>query len=337
MIVTVTANPSIDRTIDLAAPLRRGEVQVVASMREQAGGKGVNVARALHAADVDVLAVVPCDAADPLLAEIADLGVSVSNVPTGTAVRTNVTVSEPDGTTTKLNAAGEPLSEEVVARLVDVTARRAATAQWLVLAGSVPPGATDDLYPRLIAAVRARSAELGVAAPSVAVDTSGPALASVIRAAATSGGVDLIKPNAHELAELAATLGFAGVPDGDALEADPDLAARTAESLLPELGVAAMLLTLGAAGALLVTREGSWSARPPRITPRSTVGAGDSSLAGYLVAVHAGRSPERALGLAVAYGAAAASLAGSTVPRPDQTNEDLVVVTPLPRIVAGHQ
>jgi fructose-1-phosphate kinase PfkB-like protein len=213
MIVTVTANPSIDRTIELAAPLRRGEVQVVAGMREQAGGKGVNVARALHAADVDVLAVVPCDAADPLLAEIAGLGVSVSNVPTGAPVRTNITLSEPDGTTTKLNAAGE--------------------------------------------------------------------------------------------------------------------------SLLPELGVGSMLLTLGAAGALLVTRDGSWAARPPRITPRSTVGAGDSSLAGYLVSVHAGRPPAHALGLAVAYGAAAASLAGSTVPRPDQTRADLVEVTSLPRIAAG--
>jgi 1-phosphofructokinase len=335
MIVTVTANPSIDRTIELAAPLRRGEVQVVAGMREQAGGKGVNVARALHAADVDVLAVVPCDAADPLLAEIAGLGVSVSNVPTGAPVRTNITLSEPDGTTTKLNAAGEPLAEDVVSRLVDVVARRAATARWLVLAGSVPPGATADLYPRLIAAVRARSAELGVGAPSVAVDTSGPALASVIRAAATSGGVDLIKPNAHELHELAATLGYDGIPDGDALEADPALAARAAESLLPELGVGSMLLTLGAAGALLVTRDGSWAARPPRITPRSTVGAGDSSLAGYLVSVHAGRPPAHALGLAVAYGAAAASLAGSTVPRPDQTRADLVEVTSLPRIAAG--
>lgn len=337
MIVTVTANPSIDRTIELSEPLKRGEVQVVAGQREQAGGKGVNVARALHAASVDVLAVVPCDAGDPFLTELAELEASVANVSTGALVRTNVTVSEPDGTTTKLNAAGEPLTAAAVERLLEETARRAATAQWLVLAGSVPPGATEDLYPRLIAAVRARSAELGVSAPAVAVDTSGPALASVIRSAGASGGVDLIKPNAHELAELAATLGYAEVPDGDALEADPALAARVAESLLPELGVAAMLLTLGAAGALLVTRDGSWAARPPRITPRSTVGAGDSSLAGYLVAVHAGQPPERAIGLAVAYGAAAASLAGSTVPRPDQTRPDLVEVSPLPRIAAGHQ
>ncbi|RUR03173.1 1-phosphofructokinase family hexose kinase [Labedella endophytica] len=337
MIVTVTANPSIDRTIDLAAPLRLGEVQVVASMREQAGGKGVNVARALHAADVDVLAVVPCDGTDPLLAEIAALGVATVAVPTGAPVRSNVTVSEPDGTTTKLNAEGAPLDAEVVTRLIAETAERAATAQWLVLAGSVPPGDTIDLYPRLIAAVRARSAELGVAGPAVAVDTSGPALASVIRSESGRSSVDLIKPNAHELAELAATLGHTEVADGDTLEADPDLALRTAESLLPVLGVGAILLTLGAAGALLVTRDGSWSARPPRITLRSTVGAGDSSLAGYLSAVHAGHPPDRVLALAVAYGAAAASLAGSSVPRPDQTRPDLVEVTALPRIAAGHQ
>ena len=184
MIVTVTANPSIDRTIELAAPLRRGEVQVVAGMREQAGGKGVNVARALHAADVDVLAVVPCDAADPLLAEIAGLGVSVSNVPTGAPVRTNITLSEPDGTTTKINEPGPVLSAEQVA---DATARLVEAsrgAAWVALSGSLPPGAPVDWYARLVAALK----PLGC---RVAVDTSDDALEAVL-AGLPSGSFDLI-------------------------------------------------------------------------------------------------------------------------------------------------
>ena len=98
---------------------------------------------------------------------------------------------------------------------------------------------------------------------------------------------------------------------------------------LHERGVPEVLLTLGGDGALLSTarRRAVWSARPPQITVRSTVGAGDCSLAGYLLADLAGASPAERLRTAVAYGAASASLPGSAVPTPAQVDVAAVRVT----------
>jgi 1-phosphofructokinase len=109
---------------------------------------------------------------------------------------------------------------------------------------------------------------------------------------------------------------------------DPDVALAAVRELHAR-GVAEVLLTLGSEGALLSTADGGlWSAQPPRITVRSTVGAGDSSLAGYLLADLAGAPPAERLRTAVAYGAASASLPGSAVPTPAQVDGAAVHVTP---------
>ena len=120
-----------------------------------------------------------------------------------------------------------------------------------------------------------------------------------------------MKPNGEELAS------FVG-GDEEAFEADPATAAQAARQLVDQ-GVGAVLVTLGGAGACLVTAEGAWHATPPPITVVSTVGAGDSSLFGYLLGDVRGIPPAERLALAVAYGSAAASLPGTTIPEPDQT------------------
>ena len=102
---------------------------------------------------------------------------------------------------------------------------------------------------------------------------------------------------------------------------------------LVDRGVGAVLATLGAAGAVLVDQTGSWMASPPPIAPLSTVGAGDSSLAGYLRAEVTGAPPAQRLQMAVAYGGAAAALPGTALPSPDQIDLDSVkveAVTPTP-------
>lgn len=96
-----------------------------------------------------------------------------------------------------------------------------------------------------------------------------------------------------------------------------------------------MLATLGADGAVVVTAEGAWFAQPPPVTARSTVGAGDSALAGYLLGDLAGVAVPERLRSAVAYGAAAASLPGSALPSPDQTKPDGVRMHPLAEEVAA--
>ena len=95
-----------------------------------------------------------------------------------------------------------------------------------------------------------------------------------------------------------------------------------------------MLATPGAAGAVLVDGNGAWMATPPPIVPRSTVGAGDSSLAGYVRADVGGADPPQRLQMAVAYGSAAAALPGTTLPTPAEIDLNAVQVSPISPIPA---
>jgi len=317
VIVTLTVNPSLDRTVALAQPLERGSVQRVATSREEPGGKGVNVTRALAASGAESLAVLPGAADDPLVSALHAAHVPVALVPIAGHLRSNLTLTEPDGTTTKLNEPGPALSPAEQQQLVDEVVRQAADASWLVLAGSLAPGLADDFYVRVTRAVR----QAGLAC-RVAVDTSGAPLSALLDA---DEPVDLVKPNGEELAELA---GLGGLAEADLLEADPDRVALLAGGLASR-GIRSALVTLGATGAVLVTGDGAWFAPAPKIVPRSTVGAGDSSLAGYLLAVTEGARPDAALAQAVAHGAAAASLPGSAVPSRDLADASAIIVTPI--------
>lgn len=309
MIVTLTANPSLDRTVALPGPLARGRVQRTLGTTDDPGGKGVNVARVVTAAGRLAVAVLPARQDDPLVLGLRALGVPHRAVPVAGMARVNLTLAEPDGTTTKVNAPGEPLPAGVLEVLAVSVLREAAAARWAVLSGSLPPGVPADWYAELVARLRAT----GVA---VALDTSGAPLGP--GAAALP---DLLKPNGEELAELAGTT--------EDLEADLPAAVEAAASLVAR-GVGAVLATLGARGALLVTADGAWAATPPPVQARSTVGAGDSALAGYLLADLDGAAPEERLRRAVAYGAAAVSLAGSTLPSPADVSPAGVSVTRLP-------
>jgi 1-phosphofructokinase len=321
MIVTLTANPSLDRTIELAEELVRGGVQRAFATHEQPGGKGVNVSRALIASSVETIAILPGNTDDPMLVALHAESIPSASLAITSAIRSNITLTEPDGTTTKINEPGPTLSEAEEAALIDLVVSHAKDAAWLVLAGSLPPGLSTDFYARVIRAVRAASNGSG---PSVAVDSSGEPFAALLESGV---GVDLIKPNAEELAELT------GLSDGDSLEADP-LAAYAAAQTLVVRGCRAVLATLGSKGAVLATSEGGWYATMPPITPVSTVGAGDSSLAGYLVADQYHGGPEQRLAQAVAHGSAAASLPGSTMPSAAQTRPKTATITHLTPITA---
>ena len=309
MIVTLTVNPALDRTIALDAALRPGEVQAARSAREEAGGKGVNVSRVVAAAGVDTLAVLPLATDDPYRVPLAASGISTVPVPVARQVRTNLAITDPDGVTTKINLPGSPLSGADSAAVVHAVVEASADADWLVLAGSLPDSAAASFYVDVISAVRDRR---GASAPRIAVDASGPALHEVV----AHGAVDLIKPNDEELAELL------GTPvDGTSPEGIMD----SVRAIVPAR-VAAALITLGGAGAVLVTAQGAWFAAAPRIRVVSTVGAGDSSLAGYLLADLAGADAAARLTSAIRYGAAAASLPGTQVPTPaDLGHHDISV------------
>jgi 1-phosphofructokinase len=317
MILTVTPNPSIDRTVTLDAPLTRGAVHRATSVTSEPGGKGVNVARALTLAGVDAVAVLPAPATDPLVTALQQSSVPFCCVPTAAAVRTNLAITEYDGTTTKLNEPGATLDAAALAGLTQSVVAGAETATWVVLSGSLPPGVPDGWYADVVA-------KLAPYPCRVAVDTSAGPLAALVKSFDLAAP-DLIKPNAEELAGV---LGFSP----QALEAavaqgDHEPVVSAAQQLV-DRGVGAVLATLGAAGAVLVDATGSWMATPPPIVPRSTVGAGDASLAGYVRADVGGAVPPQRLQMAVAYGSAAAALPGSALPTPSQIDLDAVHVVP---------
>ncbi|RKN10922.1 1-phosphofructokinase [Streptomyces radicis] len=288
MILTVTPNPSLDRTYEVPE-LRRGALLRADTDRVEPGGKGVNVSRAVAAAGGRTAAVVPLGGAEgALLARLLDeRGIEVAGVPLTGSTRVNVTLVEPDGTLTKVNAPGPELSTAEAAALLDAVRARAADADWVACCGSLPRGPGPGWYAELVEAAHR-------AGTRVALDTSGEALA-----AALAARPELVKPNADELAEA---VGHPLATVGDAVKAAEELRVR---------GAGTVLASLGADGQLLVSEGGAHWGSAPVATVRSDVGAGDASLAGFLAA--GGHGPA-ALAAALAHGAAAVGLPGSAMP-----------------------
>jgi len=311
-VVTLTANPSFDRTVALPGPLERGAVVRVDAMTSQAGGKGVNISRAAVAAGLGTVAVLPALPDDPFVHELVAAGIDCRPSRPAGDIRVNLTLTEPDGTTTKLNGPGAAVDRAHLDDLAETLVASAATGAWTVLAGSLPPGAPAEFYADLVPRVSAVS--------RVAVDTSeGPLAALVDRLPQCAP--DLLKPNAEELGSVTGT-------DAVSLEGDPEVAAKAARTLV-DRGVGTVLATLGAHGAVVVDAEGAWFAPAPPITVVSTVGAGDCTLFGYLLAELRGLPAPDRLALAVAYGSAAAGLPGTTIPGPDDLHPEQVTVHQL--------
>ncbi|MGV9567525.1 1-phosphofructokinase [Streptomyces sp. NPDC003480] len=285
MIITVTPNPSVDRTVFVDA-LPRGTVIRSRRSSSEPSGKGVNVALALRAHDREVLAVLPVGG--PAGAQLADMlrcaDVPHRTVPIADDVRSNISLVEPDGTVTKINEAGPTLDPAEAEALMLAALKETHEVAWLALGGSLPGGVPETFYARLTDEARRQGVK-------VAVDTSGPALRAALR-----GRPDLVKPNAHELAEVAERhLRCLG----DVVDA---------AGLLRTRGAGCVLASLGADGAVLVDDSGVFHAEAPVTRVVSAVGAGDALLAGFLAA---GGSGHRALRQALSWAAAAVQHEGT--------------------------
>ncbi|MGW0282578.1 1-phosphofructokinase [Streptomyces sp. NPDC003236] len=301
MILTVTPNPSLDRTYEVPS-LERGEVIRASGERMDPGGKGVNVSRAVAAAGRRTVAVLPLGGAPgALVAELlAGQGIEVAPVPVAGATRSNIALAEADGVLTKINAPGPDLSPAEQELLLDTVREQSRDADWIACCGSLPRGLAPSWYAEVVTRAHAGGAR-------IALDTSGRALQEALRARP-----DVVKPNAEELSEAVARP-LATV--GDALKAAEELRG---------MGAGAVLASLGADGQLLVDGTGAWFGSARVRTVRSNVGAGDSSLAGFLIA---GGGGPRALASAVAHGAAAVQLPGSVMPAPADLDPAAVTVT----------
>ncbi|MFE5700394.1 1-phosphofructokinase [Rhodococcus koreensis] len=301
MIVTLTPNPSVDRTVFLD-DIVLGSVNRSRRSWSEPSGKGVNVALALHTHGEPVRAIVTAGGSvgAQLRQMLETAGLDTVFVPVAGEIRANVSLTRPDGTVTKINESGPVLTPDEVNRLLQAIAAATSDASLLVCGGSLPAGAPTDLYAR----ITETAAHQGI---PVVIDSSGAPLAASI-----SAGPHLIKPNTHELAELT---GRALRTLGDVIDAADEVRAR---------GAGAVLASLGADGAILVDAEGALYGRAPVDRVVSTVGAGDAMLAGYL----AGRRDRRtALATALEWGAAAVQHEGTlfspaTAPRVTVTLDD---------------
>jgi 1-phosphofructokinase len=300
MITTVTPNPSLDRTLRLPR-FEPGQVNRATATMVEPSGKGVNVALALHGAAVPVRAVLPVGgtAGHEIAALLDGLGLDHVDVPIAGTLRSNISLIEDDGRTSKVNEPGPQVSAAEVDELCAKALSASGIGEWAVWAGSLPIGFAPR---RLAAAV----ADARAAGRLVAVDCSGEALEHVL-AQPADRLPHLVKPNAEELAEV---IGRPLSTLSDVVDAAHMLVAR---------GVRTVLVSLGRDGALLVDAElpqplhGTAAVR----TVVNTVGAGDAFLAGWLAAVHVGATRADALANALRFGATAVEHRGTLIGAPD--------------------
>lgn len=312
MIITVTLNPAIDQTIEVER-FTEADTNRVASMRFDIGGKGINVARALKELGYEALAIgfAPGDLASMIEDQLADSAVGCDFVFVPGETRTNLSIL--DRSThrhTVLAAQGPAVAPEYVAELRRRLARRLRPGAWLVLAGSLPPPLTADVYVDFARLAESHGAR-------VAMDADGEVLRGVLAAGVRPA---LLKVNEREIARL---LRVDGEIDDDWLLAE--LRALRAS------GIGHVVVTRGSAGAVAVTAEGEFRVRAPSVEVQSASGAGDCFLAGLLLAMENGSGWGAALRLAAACGSSCCTTPGTTLCRHAEVQQlrQRTVVTPL--------
>ena len=280
MIVTVTLNPALDITYTIAE-LKAGTTHRP-RVHAQAGGKGVNVSRTLHALGHETVAVLPLCGfdGDAVRAELEAAGVPHHAIPIAGATRRTVTVVEESGQATGFNESGPELSgiewAEICAAVASLLESAVLDASAvLVLSGKLPRGLAEDVYAELITVAES----LGV--PTI-LDTEGAPLLAALAARPA-----IVKPNAHELLDATGL-------------ADP----RAAAAELLDRGARAVVSSNGPEGLTALTAEGTWTARPPRIDGGNPTGAGDASVAALAVGLAAGTPWPETLADAAALSAA---------------------------------
>ncbi|MGY1919033.1 1-phosphofructokinase [Pseudomonas tolaasii] len=279
-ILCLTLNPALDLTVRLDR-LEPGEVNRSETLLTHAAGKGVNVAQVL--ADLGHLVSVGGflgnenpQAFEALIAR-RKFGNAFIRVPGET--RSNIKIAERDGRVTDINAPGPLVDEEAQDEMLKLIAIVGPEFDAVVVAGSLPRGVSPQWFQGLVEKIKG----LGL---KVVLDTSGDALRAGLQA-----GPWLVKPNTEELAE---TLGNS----------------KDAIHRLHQQGVEHVVVSDGAAGVTWYSPGGVLQATPPKVTVASTVGAGDSLLAGMLHGLLAGDAPEQTLRRATAIAAMAVTQIG---------------------------
>jgi 1-phosphofructokinase family hexose kinase len=286
MIVCVAGNPSIDKLFEVDR-LAHGHIHRPQRFVALPGGKGIHVAQVATALGSQAIAtgILAGHAGRWLVEELAAEGVSARFAWSAGETRSSLSVADREtGCLTEFYESGTRVSTDAWRELEEIVSGLLEDASWLALAGSLPPGAPDDGYARLISAAR----RAGVA---TAVDSRGDALARSI-----DGHPELVKINAHEAGQLL-----------DRAVSSIDEAYDAALAIRRRAGGAghAVVITMGEQGVVAIDPGGTARHARTQARGRYPVGSGDALLAGLLVALKRGDPWPDAIALAL--GAAAAN------------------------------
>lgn len=291
MIYTVTLNPAVDR--ELTVPkVEFDSVLRASESRVDFGGKGFNVSRLLKGLDTPSTAVgfLGGRAGELLQDGLQSLGIGTDFVWVPGETRTNVSiVTQSHDHYIKANEKGPAVDRVKQQELLDKIDSLAQRGDWWVLAGSLPPGVADDFYARIVNVLNQHGSK-------AILDATGEPLHL-----GCAEKPYLVKPNAEEAKALT------GLP----MDTPAEIAAAAAA--IHSMGAENVVVSMGKAGAVLRTPEGTWLTHSPKIVERNPIGAGDSMVGGLVWALTRGSALKECLGWGVASGAATASLDGTEV------------------------
>lgn len=299
-IITITPSPAIDLHLRVEG-LIVGEYNTATLERRDMAGKGVNLSRALTASGIDNLAVVFPGIEDEaeFLAPLHAIGMRTLSIATEGRVRQNINIHTKDGDTV-ISTDGAPVTAAHIARAEAALLPEIDEETYIVLSGSISTASDKDAILAMLYRMRARGARL-------ILDSRSLTLEEIIAL-----GPHLIKPNEAEAEALTG------------MSCDSIDAAVLTAGAIRDMGCEGVLLTLGGKGAVLATPTGIYTTPSPRVDVLSTVGAGDSTIAGYLASLALGEVGRDRLLRAVAFGSAACLEVGTLPPRPEKIERILV-------------
>ena len=302
-IVTLTLNPAYDVHCEAQSFEARQE-NIAAVTSRMAGGKGINISRALNSAGVSntALAVLGQENAAEFRAELKETGVELLEIPVQGRIRENITLHVAGQPETRLSFTGFSAEDTLMEQVKSALLGLVGAGDMVTMTGRITDGVQIGTVKKLLL-------ELGARGVRYVIDSRSFSLQDLLDCRPY-----LIKPNEEEIAS------YLGRPVDTLSEA-----LENAKGL-HEAGIENVLLSHGAQGALLVCPEGAFRAVPPKIVPVSTVGAGDSSIAGFLAAAAEGKPAEQCLRRAVAFGTAACLTEGTNPPTREDAERILALV-----------
>ena len=292
MIVTVTMNPAIDKTVDIER-LERGGLNRISHVELDAGGKGINVSKTISALGGKSIATgfIAGNTGKIIQSVMNEWNIENDFIEVSGETRTNTKVFEKTGELTELNEPGPVVEEKDVKALLDKLESYAKEDTLFVLAGSIPRGVEKDIYRQMIERVHRKGAK-------VLLDADGELFTKALEA-----GPDIIKPNRVELEQ------YAGM---DYVASEQELL-QVATKLM-EKGIETVAVSMGKSGAIFLKENYKVKCQGLKVKAHSTVGAGDAMVAALSYSWDQKMSDEDMVKMCMAVSAGAVTTIGTKPP-----------------------